>query len=108
VENGVLLSFNAYVNWVEPIVGKLVIPSSVTSIGEWAFYGCEPLTEVTIPSSVTSIGELAFAECTGLTATIQGSDVTIGNSAFQNVPTVYYNGAVPSDKWGATQVLPLQ
>ena len=35
-----------------------VIPTdgSVTSIGEYAFYGCTSFTSVTIPSSVTSIG----------------------------------------------------
>ena len=32
-----------------------VIPSSVTSIGEQAFYTCRFLTNITIPSSVTSI-----------------------------------------------------
>jgi hypothetical protein len=39
------------------------VSSSVTSIGEYAFYDCENLTSVTIPSSVTSIGKEAFAHC---------------------------------------------
>ena len=33
-----------------------VIPSSVTSIGDFAFGGCRLLTSITIPESVTSIG----------------------------------------------------
>ena len=40
-----------------------IIPNSVTSIGNYAFYYCEDLTEVTIPNSVTSIGESAFEGC---------------------------------------------
>lgn len=42
------------------------IPSSVTSIGYYAFYDCSGLTSIEIPSSVTSIGDLAFWFCSGL------------------------------------------
>ena len=42
------------------------IPSSVTSIGYYAFYDCSGLTGIEIPSSVTSIGDLAFWFCSGL------------------------------------------
>ena len=45
-----------------------VIPTdgSVTSIGSYAFQGCDSLTSVTIPDSVTSIGSYAFYECDSL------------------------------------------
>ena len=59
------------------------IPNSVTSIGEYAFYGCSGLTYVTIPNSVTSIGEGAFCECGGLTSVNIGNSVkSIGEYAF--------------------------
>jgi len=40
--------------------GDYVIPSGVSSIGEWAFDRCSNLTSVTIPNSVMSIGKAAF------------------------------------------------
>ena len=39
---------------------SITIPSSVTSIGDWAFNQCSSLTSVTIGNSVTSIGSQAF------------------------------------------------
>jgi len=50
--------------------GSYTIPSSVTSIGENAFWYCKNLTSITIPSSVTSIGENAFWYCKNLTSII--------------------------------------
>ena len=75
---------------IETISNKLVagcknttIPNSVTSIGDWAFYGCSGLTSVTIPNNVTSIGFRAFSDCTGLTSvTIPNSVMSIGYYAF--------------------------
>jgi Leucine Rich Repeat (LRR) protein len=46
---------------------SVVIPNSVTSIGDSAFDDCESLTNLTIPNSVTSIGAGAFEWCFGLT-----------------------------------------
>ena len=61
-----------------------IIPNSVTSIGNDAFYMCNGLTTITIPNSVTSIGSGAFAY-TGLTnITIPDSVKSIGNFAFKS------------------------
>ena len=62
-----------------------VIPNSVTSIGDYAFYGCSGLTSISIPNSVTSIGSSAFYYCSGLTSiSIPNSVTSIGNSAFSD------------------------
>ena len=76
----------------EPDVEDVIIPSSitiggeeykVTSIGEFAFRGCENLTSINIPSSVTSIGEAAFGWCESLTSiTIPSSVTSIGPKTF--------------------------
>ena len=68
--------------WCRGLTG-ITIPSSVTSIGSFAFYNCSGLTSITIPSSVTSIGSSAFSDCTGLTSiTIPSSVTSIGEWAF--------------------------
>ena len=43
-----------------------IIPNSITSIGNSAFYYCSELTELILPDSVTSIGNGAFGGCSGL------------------------------------------
>ena len=64
-------------------IKNLIIPNSVTSIGNKAFYGCSGLTSVTIPNSVTSIGSEAFEGCSGLTSvTIPNSVTSIGDDTF--------------------------
>ena len=92
------------------IVGSVVIPDSVTSIGSNAFYRCSALEtveisdtsqlasigngafahcgalkDVIIPDSVTSIGLDAFRECFSLTKiNLPDSVTSIGASAFEN------------------------
>ena len=64
-----------------------IIPDdgSVTSIGGWAFCGCDRMTSITIPNSVTSIGDYAFLDCQALPSiTIPDSVTHIGQGAFYN------------------------
>ncbi len=79
--NPISYSSNLYINDVD--VKDLVIPSSVTTIGDYAFGGCSSFTSITLPNSVTTIGDYAFSSCTGLTSiTIPNSVTTIGDAAF--------------------------
>ena len=64
-------------------LSEIVIPSSVASIGDSAFWGCDSLSEIVIPSSVTSIGDNAFFDCRSLSEIVIPSSVTsIGKGAF--------------------------
>ena len=66
-------------------LSKIVIPSSVTSIGDSAFFCCRSLSDIVIPSSVTSIGVSAFRCCGSLSKIVIPSSVTsIGDRAFYN------------------------
>ena len=47
----------------------MIIPSSVTSVGDRAFFNCTGLTSLTLPDTITSIGTDAFRGCGGLTGT---------------------------------------
>lgn len=62
---------------------SIIIPNSLTSIGNRAFEGCTSLKSITIPNSVTWIGERAFYYCTSLASvTIPNSVTEILDSAF--------------------------
>ena len=63
---------------------SLVIPDSVTNIGDYAFSGCSSLSSVVIPDRVTSIGDCAFENCSSLTDIVIPDGVTsIGDCAFE-------------------------
>lgn len=64
-----------------------IMPNTVMSIGDNAFYNCYDLASIAIPESVSSIGDRAFAGCSSLASiTIPKSVTSIGDWAFGNCP----------------------
>jgi len=53
-------------------ITTIKLPNSLTSIGDYAFYSCDSLTDITIPAEVKNLGKYCFAHC-------------------GNLDTVYYN-----------------
>ena len=65
-------------------LNTIVIGISVEEIGDYAFYNCA-LNRVTVPSTVITIGNYAFANNSVMTrATLRKNLLTIGDGAFQN------------------------
>ena len=54
----------------------MTISNGVTSIGDYAFSGCDELTSVTIGKDVTSIGNMAFYDCIRLKSVIVNGRTT--------------------------------
>ena len=71
-----------YVNGNE-IEGELVVPEGVMETGMLAFYDCEGITKVVLPSTLYTIGKHTFSGCKQL-ASVEMKEglVTIDNSAF--------------------------
>ncbi len=69
-------------------IKKVVIGEGITNVGNYAFYACQYLTDVTLPSTITSIGSNAFYSCSEVTSiTIPDMVTNIGDRAF-----MYCNG----------------
>jgi len=76
------------------------IPDNVTSIGEYAFYRCNSLSNILIPGSVTNIGDRAFMDCFGLISiTISNNVTSIGDWAFYSFGTVYCEAENKPSGW---------
>ena len=64
-------------------VKNVIIPETLNSINDYAFYECRNLTSVVIPDSVTTIGNYAFGWCKNLTSITMPNNVTnIAEEAF--------------------------
>lgn len=89
-QNGMLLSADGKTLLYYP-AGKtdttVVLPDSVTSIGDKAFYKHTKITTFAVPARLQNIGESAFEGCTGITTlTFEGgegdADLRIEDRAF--------------------------
>jgi len=64
-------------------LASIILPNSLTSIGDRAFYLCTYLKSIYIGNSITNIGNEAFLGCFGLTTVTMGNSVTtIQKNAF--------------------------
>lgn len=89
----VTLPANAFANCVGATT--INIPSSITIIGENAFYNCQKLANVDL-SQVLSIGNNAFDGCSSLTSVQLCSKlINVGNYAFKDTGLAYID--IPSD-----------
>ena len=62
---------------------SVVLPDSLTQLGNKAFMECTSLTSVEFPDSLTQVGKSAFVECTSLTSVELPDSLTqIGKQAF--------------------------
>lgn len=66
-----------------PVIKGIVLPETLTSLGQGAFIGCEQLTRIAIPSKIKLIDGYTFAFCTGLVEVTLPAQLTeIGEYAF--------------------------
>lgn len=90
LQNLETLTFGDQVEYIPPEIANnavklnhVTIPSSVTAIGDGAFYN-SGLSEIYIPNSVVSLGNNVFSGCGNLTsAVMENSVVSLGTSVFK-------------------------
>ena len=73
--------FAFYLHDPDYTIEEVVIPDTVTHIGDNAFSCCAALTSITIPNSVISIGEYAFSSCDSLAFNEHENAYYIGNES---------------------------
>lgn len=72
-----------YAFWGNEAVKSISLSSNLKKIPDYAFANCKTLTGISIPYSVTSIGLKSFADCVNLeTVNIPSSVLTIHDTAF--------------------------
>ena len=65
-------------------VTSVSMPEGITSIGQYAFSGCQNLESVTLPESLTTLGSEAFSGCQNLeSVALPGSLTTLGDRTFE-------------------------
>ena len=66
-------------------ITEIVIPSGISALEKYSFRGCNGLTEVVIPGNVKTIENCCFQNCTSLkSVTLESGVEQIGQNAFQD------------------------
>ena len=72
---------NLYLN--NSLVTTLTLPSDITQVKDYTFYGCKSIQTLNITDNITSIGTYAFINNSNLSTINWGTGLTsIGNAAF--------------------------
>ncbi len=70
-------------------IKTFVLPDNLTTIGSYAFSGCN-IKEISIPNSVTTIGDYVFSACHSLTYIVIPSSVeSIGKCIFNSMSVTF-------------------
>lgn len=77
--------FNSYAN-----ARSIILPKTVTSLANFAFYGCSNLEEISINSNITSIGISALRLTNLKSIIIPNSCTSIGTGAFYGCANLEY------------------
>jgi hypothetical protein len=98
----------AFRNCIE--ISTVIIPDTVTNIGQGAFWGCYDLLSIVIPNSVKTIGAEVFYNCHRLRLiTIPNSVTNIGRYTFDactNLTIVIFQGTIASDGFADDPLFP--
>lgn len=69
--------------------GNGTLPSNISSISSYAFYGNTNITRIVLPNNLSSIGKYAFANCPALEEVIVNEDLeTIDDYAFYGCSSI--------------------
>lgn len=82
-----------YLNGEE--ITELVLPSDITVLKQYAFYGCSYLTSIVVPDNYTNIPSQAFYNCTKVNSISLGANLEYLNqdvfSTFSNLQSIHWN-----------------
>ena len=90
--DGNYYTVNTILNWAfsyDENLNSVIIPNSITSIGEGAFQGCTGLTSITLGNDINSIGVDAFEGCVNLNS-VHVPDLESWNKIFFNYDALFY------------------
>lgn len=69
-------------------IASLVVPEGVESLGDYAFYGCNNLKDVSLPASIKTVGKGAFGNCREL------QTIDLSSTGITEIPAQAFSGAV--------------